>query len=220
MGRLTIPHNFQAGTPAVAGDVDENFQAVADQINNSMVHADGSVAMTGALVLPGDPASNLQATPKQYVDAKIGAPAVAGFIGMWGGASVPAGWLLCDGAAVSRTTYAALWTAIGTTHGAGNGSTTFNVPDLRGRVPVGSGQGVGLTNRNPGNKFGGELLQAHVHPQVVTANPGLGTGVRADYVLDGSALGTYPQGANTGNAGGGTSENMQPSTVVVFVIKT
>jgi len=53
--------------------------------------------------------------------------------------SPSSGWLLCDGAAVSRTAYAALFAAIGTTYGVGDGSTTFNVPDLRGRIPVGSG---------------------------------------------------------------------------------
>lgn len=57
----------------------------------------------------------------------------------YAGASAPTGFLLCDGAAVSRTTYADLFTAIGTTYGAGNGSTTFNVPDLQGRAPVGKG---------------------------------------------------------------------------------
>ena len=51
--------------------------------------------------------------------------------------SVPAGFLVCDGSAISRTDYADLFKAIGTTYGAGNGSTTFNIPDLRGRVPVG-----------------------------------------------------------------------------------
>lgn len=54
-------------------------------------------------------------------------------------AAVPAGWLLCDGAAVSRTTYAALFAVISTTYGAGNGTTTFNVPSLTNRAPVGSG---------------------------------------------------------------------------------
>lgn len=69
--------------------------------------------------------------------------AVIGFAG----SSAPSGWLLCDGSAVSRTTYADLFTAIGTSYGVGDGSTTFNLPDLRGRVPVGVGQGSGLTNR-------------------------------------------------------------------------
>lgn len=55
----------------------------------------------------------------------------------YGGSSAPAGWLLCDGSAVSRTTYADLFTAIGTAYGVGDGATTFNVPDMRGRIPLG-----------------------------------------------------------------------------------
>jgi microcystin-dependent protein len=53
-------------------------------------------------------------------------------------AAPPTGWLLCTGQAVSRTTYAALFAAIGTTYGSGDGSTTFNVPDMRGRFPAGA----------------------------------------------------------------------------------
>lgn len=56
----------------------------------------------------------------------------AGVVVPHGSATVPSGFLACDGAAVSRTTYAALFAAIGTAFGAGDGSTTFNVPDLRG----------------------------------------------------------------------------------------
>ena len=52
-------------------------------------------------------------------------------------ASIPSGWLLCDGSAVSRATYASLFAIIGTTYGAGNGTTTFNLPDARGRVIIG-----------------------------------------------------------------------------------
>lgn len=53
------------------------------------------------------------------------------------GAAAPTGWLLCDGSAVSRTTYAALYAILSTVYGTGDGSTTFNLPDLRGRTPVG-----------------------------------------------------------------------------------
>ena len=53
------------------------------------------------------------------------------------GTTAPIGFLLCSGQAVSRSTYPDLFAAIGTTYGAGDGSTTFNVPDLRGRVPAG-----------------------------------------------------------------------------------
>ena len=61
----------------------------------------------------------------------------SGIIMPFAGATTPAGWLLCDGSAISRTTYSSLFTALGTTHGAGDGSTTFNLPDLRGRTIAG-----------------------------------------------------------------------------------
>ena len=55
----------------------------------------------------------------------------------YAGSSAPSGWLLCAGQAVSRTTYAALFSAISTAYGTGDGTTTFNLPDLRGRIPAG-----------------------------------------------------------------------------------
>lgn len=60
-----------------------------------------------------------------------------GVISLFSGTTAPNGWLICDGSAVSRTTYANLFSVIGTTYGTGDGSTTFNIPDLQGRVPVG-----------------------------------------------------------------------------------
>jgi len=61
-----------------------------------------------------------------------------GMVVPYAGAVAPDGWLLCQGQAVSRTTYAQLFSVIGTTYGSGDGSTTFNLPDMRGRVAVGS----------------------------------------------------------------------------------
>lgn len=88
-------------------------------------------------------------------------------------ASVPSGYLLCDGSAVARTgTYAALFAVIGTTYGSGNGSTTFNLPDLRSRLPIGAGTGTGLTNRVAGTTYGTEthtLVSANI-PQMTTGN--------------------------------------------------
>ena len=60
-----------------------------------------------------------------------------GAIKPWGKATAPAGYVLCDGAAISRTTYADLFAVISTTYGAGDGSTTFNVPQLQGKLPQG-----------------------------------------------------------------------------------
>lgn len=65
----------------------------------------------------------------------------AGMMTMTAASTAPSGWMLCNGSAISRTTYADLFTAIGTTYGVGDGSTTFNIPDLRSRVPVGAHSG-------------------------------------------------------------------------------
>jgi microcystin-dependent protein len=68
-----------------------------------------------------------------------GAPgALVGELKMWSVPNPPAGWLVCDGAAISRANYSELFSVIATLYGAGDGSTTFNVPDLTGRVPMGA----------------------------------------------------------------------------------
>lgn len=77
-----------------------------------------------------------------------------GMIAPWAVAAAPSGWLLCDGNAYSRTTYTTLFSLIGVTYGAGNGSTTFNVPDLRGRFPLGvAGAGTGGTLASTGGSL-------------------------------------------------------------------
>jgi microcystin-dependent protein len=77
--------------------------------------------------------------------------------------SAPTGWLAADGTAVSRSTYARLFAAVGTTHGVGNGSTTFNVPDLRGYFVRGSGtNGDGTAAGTFGAKQADEL-KSHAH---------------------------------------------------------
>ncbi len=87
------------------------------------------------------------------------------------GDTAPGGWLLCDGSEASRTTFPALFAIIGIKYGAGNGTTSFNLPDARGRVAIGAGQGSGLTNRTLGQSGGAEALPIglnelppHIHP--------------------------------------------------------
>ncbi len=70
-------------------------------------------------------------------DAPGSAAVPIGSLMMWPTATAPAQWLICDGTAVSRNLYAALFSVLGTTYGAGDGSTTFNVPNLAGRLPRG-----------------------------------------------------------------------------------
>ena len=77
-----------------------------------------------------------------------------GEIKPFAGSTIPTGWLLCDGSAVSRTIYSELFTVIGTTYGTGDGSTTFNLPDLRNRFMVGAGDEYELNDK------GGEKAHA------------------------------------------------------------
>lgn len=71
-----------------------------------------------------------------------------GAVTNFAGATAPSGWLMCDGSAVDRTTYDDLFAIIGTTYGAGNGTTTFNTPDMRGKVPVGKAASGTFNNLN------------------------------------------------------------------------
>ena len=134
-------------------------------------------------------------------------------------AAAPTGYLLCDGAAVSRSTYSALFAVLSTTYGVGDGSSTFNVPDLKGRVVVGYGAGSGLTSRAIAAQGGAEThtlseseIPSHVHAIPSSASAGSGP------TLDEGAgsIGTNPTNAT---GGGGAHENMPPFTVVNYIIK-
>lgn len=134
MATASVTYTFTALTKAQAAQVNQNFTNLTTFLNSDVVHADGSVSMTGALTLPNsDPTNANHAARKSYVDAQL----PSGLILVYSAAAAPTGWLLCDGSNVSRSTYAALFAVIGTTYGAGDGSTTFGLPNLKGRVVVG-----------------------------------------------------------------------------------
>ena len=159
----------------------------------------------------------------------------------WSDSSVPSGFLECNGAAVSRTTYSALFAIIGTTYGAGDGSSTFNVPDLQDNVPVGKSNNKALASTGGANtvtstgNVGGSTanatlseaqLASHSHSYTVRQGNAQG-GVN-------NTAGFGNQGANTGAAGSGQghSHNMsatfsgdatsvlQPYLTIIYIIKT
>jgi len=122
-----------------------------------------------------------------------------GSVTAFAGASAPTGWLLCDGAPQLRIgSYAALFAVISTTYGVGDGSTTFNVPDLRGRSPIGAGTGAqkgaagtgaisggtALTARTRGAWLGDESLQTHTHTWSNAAHDHLVSGSTGGHSVD------------------------------------
>lgn len=96
------------------------------------------------------------------IEAELNLGPPTGTVEMFAGSAAPTGYLFCTGATVSRTTYAALFAVIGTAFGAGDGSTTFGLPDMRGRAPIGVGTGTGLTARALGAAGGAETVTLDV----------------------------------------------------------
>lgn len=138
--------------------------------------------------------------------------------------SMGEGWLLADGSEVSRTVYANLFTAVGTRYGDGDGSTTFTLPDLRGRSLIGAGQGNGLTNRDINAVNVGEErhlqtvaeMPAHTHG---FNGPVSRVAIRATSVNQTCWQGT--QAENTDSAGGGQAFNVvHPSVIGYAFVKT
>ena len=121
-----------------------------------------------------DGSGNVLSNKIEASDIPITQSAMLGFIQMFAGQTAPTGWLMCDGTAVSRTDYADLYSVIGDTYGAGDGSTTFNLPDLRNRFPVGAGdtynlngQGGDTTATIPTTKLTDQEI-AHGHGHTLT----------------------------------------------------
>jgi microcystin-dependent protein len=151
------------------------------------------------------------------------------------GASAPDGWLMCYGQAISRTDYKNLFDKIGTAYGEGNGSTTFNVPDLRGRVIAGKDDmggtaanrlttaGSGVNGAALGASGGAQThtldvtqIPAHAHPQ--TAIPSGSAGASGSPVMSNSSGGSSASGSTSNTGGGLAHNNTQPTMILNKII--
>lgn len=172
--------------------------------------------------------------PDSTVQTTAGLSIPSGTLVAFAGSSAPSSWLLCYGQAISRTTYSDLFSAIGTIWGNGDGSTTFNVPDLRGRLVAGAdnmggspagrlggGASGGITGSATVGATGGEQnhqltvseLAAHTHAGSNTT-VSFGTG-------GGSSVTTAYIPTTTGSTGGDAAHNnVQPTAVANWIIKT
>jgi microcystin-dependent protein len=198
------------GTPSIAFNSAQKtgfYLAGANQIGwaangvqGATLNSDASTTWAGAAAFGGKVSGTMGTIP-------IGA------ISDFAGSATPTGWLLCYGQAVSRATYAALFTIIGTTYGVGDGTTTFNLPDCRGRVGFGKDDmGGSAANRITvaGKNFDGTVLGGVQDRQSVT--------LLTSYLPPYTPVGSIANGAiTTGSLGGtaGTTQgNSGQSTVV------
>ena len=141
---------------------------MTDLVRKNASATTGGELTTGTQTLSGDKTITGQTTFNQdpvNANGPIGMP--SGALLPFAGASAPTGYMLCDGSAISRTTYADLFAAIGTTWGVGDGSTTFNIPNLLGRTLKGAGAAT------DGN--GGDTVALGAFQDDATAVNGLGT---------------------------------------------
>lgn len=155
-----------------------------------------------------------------------------GAVVCFGKSSLPSGFIFCDGSAVSRTTYADLFTAIGTSFGSGDGSTTFNVPDLRGRVPAGKDNMGGSSANRLTSAVSGSTLGAsggsQSHTLSTSEMPSHNHSIsksRQNDVINGRVRqgGTSLNGTldSTNNNGSSNSHNnTQPTIILNYGIKT
>lgn len=163
------------------------------------------------------------------VSAAITIAMPPGAVMPYAGATAPSGWLLAFGQNVSRSTYATLFGIVGTTYGAGDGSTTFGLPDLRGRVIAGQDDMGGTSANRLTNQTGGldgdtlgatggaethtlteAQMPAHTHSIGLSGSGGGGT----------TNGGTSTLGQTGSTGGGGAHNNVQPTIILNYIIKT
>jgi microcystin-dependent protein len=227
--------------------INNAIRELMSQLKNQQTGADsdnftvgGNLTVTGTTTFTGIPSGPTASvgtnTTQLATTAFVLANSVpTGVINMWGTATAPTGYLLCAGAAVSRSTYAALFAVIGTTFGVGDGSTTFNVPNYTNRMPYGTT--VGATG---GSADAVVVSHTHTATSVVTdpthnhSSQGNGapngggagsayvssTGNQPGYATTSASTGITVATTNASTGVSGTNANLPPYLGINFIIKT
>jgi microcystin-dependent protein len=152
MPTLSITKNYTDGQALTKSHLDTAFDSISTFLNTTKIDADNiQNSAVDAAQIASSAVTTAKIAATAVTAAKLASDVTAqlvptGAVLAWAGGSAPTGFLLCDGSAVSRTTYATLFAAISTAHGSGDGATTFNVPDYRGRFLRGVD---GATGRDP-----------------------------------------------------------------------
>lgn len=217
----TNVNDFTTGAIAVptqgAGDSSPNAASTAFVNSTPLTLASGSTAATQSA---GDNSTKV-ANTAFVATAVTSITSLTGAIIMWTRSTAPSGYLECNGSAISRTTFAALFAICGTTFGSGDGSTTFNIPDMRGYFPRGwansgsidSGRGFGTTQS--------DAFAAHTHQawEQLTSASGSLNGA-ATTAANTAKTGTASTNANFVTAATGGSETRPINLALMFIIKT
>lgn len=222
---------LSTGNPAkiVKGtEIDDELVAISGAVASKADKASPTFTGTPAAPTASSGTSTTQIATTAFAMGAAALVMPSGAMLQWPTATAPTGFLLCTGAAVSRTIYAALFAVIGTTFGAGDGSTTFNLPDFDNRFPVGAGDlyaaaaiggskdAVVVSHTHTATDSG----HTHTYSNAVTGGGFLGG--TSSYSITGT--GTTASGTaniTVASAGvSGTGANLPPYLGVYFIIKT
>ena len=195
---------------------------------NSVILGNGTSALSGNLVAPSTSGNVLTSNGTTWTSAAVPSQLPTGGLMMWATSSAPSGWLLCNGAAVSRSTYSGLYAVVGTTFGSGDGSTTFNLPDYRDRMPIGAGTTYSA-NSSGGSKDA--IVVSHTHTATDSGHShtyGSAQGITGGPYTAAQGTNTGAFSTSTGNANitvastgsSGTNANLPPYLGIYFIIKT
>lgn len=216
--------------------LDDDDAAAARVTLGAAPLASPSLTGTPAAPTPATGTRSTQLATTAFVGAESQIAAPVGSVYTFAGATVPTGWLKCNGALLSRTTYAALFAVIGTTYGAGDGSTTFALPDLRGEFVRGFDDGRGIDAGRALGSWRDHILQSHNHFLPTSAGVAGGAAVIADNLWTGGNAAnytasagwapstTYPNplfgsGAEVGSIGNFGGETAPRSIAMHYIIK-
>lgn len=214
---------------AVALDIDSTLQVSGGNLGTAVIP---TATVSGNV--SGSPAQPYPLTQAQLA-ALTGAPSLpTGGVIPFAALTAPAGWLNCNGSAVNRTAYAALFAVIGVTYGVGDGSTTFNVPDIRGRVVAGydnsnatgrlTGSPTGGVSAaviaNAGGEEGHTLTSAEVPATAVLGTVGQQILSNAGNGTQSGSGGGGPDANAAVQGGGGAHNTVQPTLIMNYIIKT
>lgn len=227
---LTTNENEYLFSGAIKGDADDNGFNLENSYDVVVIVSDklDSVSFTYQIIA-GSPAMKIKGNKVTEINGEIpifGSGVPTGTVVPFAGSNAPKDYLICDGSAISRQIYSKLFEVIGTIYGSGDGSSTFNLPNIKGNVIVGCDSSnskfnsLGMTGGEETHKLTTSEMPSHNHRQTVTASRSGSGNTYVSWNANNLTGNTDTGARNTLNTGGNQAHNnLQPYITLNYIIK-